>query len=308
LEQSIQDTLELRRGLPIDFLSYMGIVHSDRTEKVIIEKRDAFHKKIKKMTETILTKACDLAADQLGKKLIWDSLPPYFTSKEKRRSVYMDGEFIQEGTVLNRVEIGPDVEVKLVRRNACRLLLEEGTLRLYFNLQNSMEYHGEEPAYVDLPDKAGPAVEYLFAKYPEFVSIEDIPLDEQELKIQVCADLWEKGILLSRTPLSSYPFDEIVGSEDDELEEPSDTSSSEEVSPEEEEDDEDRAFIDDENENNEHSVDDESSDDDDDDEGSDEISFINDEAVEVEEESDDDEPPLLVKRKNVTKFKKGFIL
>jgi hypothetical protein len=81
LEQSISESVELRRGLPTDILSFMGVVHSDRKEKKILEKRDAFQKKIKKLTEGILQKSCDLAADQLGKKLVWDSLPPYLTSK-----------------------------------------------------------------------------------------------------------------------------------------------------------------------------------------------------------------------------------
>lgn len=81
LEQSVSESLELRKGLPIDFLSFMGFVYSDRKEKKIMERRAAFEKKIKKLTEKILLQSCDLAADQLGKKLIWDSLPPYLTSK-----------------------------------------------------------------------------------------------------------------------------------------------------------------------------------------------------------------------------------
>jgi len=89
-----------------------------------------------------------------------------------------------KGTVLNRVEIGPDVEVKLVRRHACRLVAEEGSLRLYFNAENSMEYHGEEATYVEIPKEAGPAVDYLFNKYPQFTKVEDIPIKDQELKVR----------------------------------------------------------------------------------------------------------------------------
>lgn len=106
-----------------------------------------------------------------------------FNIQEKRRSVYKDGEFICEGTVLNRVEIGPDVEVKLIRKHACRLVIEEGSLRLFFNSQNSMEYHGEEAAYVELPENAGPAMEYLFERYPDFAKVEDIPMPGEELQV-----------------------------------------------------------------------------------------------------------------------------
>jgi hypothetical protein len=89
--------------------------------------------------------------------------------------------------VLNRVEIGPDVEVKLIRKNACRLVMEEGSLRLYFNSENSMEYHGEEAAYVEMPDYAGPGIEYLFNKYPEFTKVEDLPMKDEDMRVRKIA-------------------------------------------------------------------------------------------------------------------------
>jgi len=100
------------------------------------------------------------------------------------------------GMVLNRVEIGPDVEVKFVRRHACRLVSEEGSLRLYFNSENSMEYHGVGANYVALPEKAGPAVDYLLTKYPEFTRVEDIPIKNQERKVKTFISL-EIGLLRS---------------------------------------------------------------------------------------------------------------
>jgi hypothetical protein len=37
----------------------------------------------------------DEAADEMGKKFMWDSLPPYLTESEKSTTVFGDGEFLQ---------------------------------------------------------------------------------------------------------------------------------------------------------------------------------------------------------------------
>ena len=92
---------------------------------------------------------------------------------------------MSNGVVLNRSEIGPDVEVKLVRQNACRLVVEtpDSLPRLYFNNENSLEYHGEEAQFLDLPEFAGPILELLIHAYPEYTKIEDIPSDNDVLLV-----------------------------------------------------------------------------------------------------------------------------
>lgn len=44
----------------------------------------------------------DTAADQLGRKFMYDSLPPVLTNEEKLCSVRNDGEFLVDGKVHNR--------------------------------------------------------------------------------------------------------------------------------------------------------------------------------------------------------------
>jgi len=81
LEEAVNESVELRRGLPTDLLSYMGLIHSGTKDKRVIEKREAFQRKMKELATGILSQSCDYAVDQLGKKFVWDSLPPYLTSK-----------------------------------------------------------------------------------------------------------------------------------------------------------------------------------------------------------------------------------
>jgi len=81
LEQAGKESVELRRGLPTDLLSFMGLINSGAKDKRVVEKRAAFRKKMKKLAEGILAQSYDHAVDQMGKKFVWDSLPPYLTSK-----------------------------------------------------------------------------------------------------------------------------------------------------------------------------------------------------------------------------------
>jgi hypothetical protein len=204
----------------------MGIAHQDSKDKRIIAKRKAFMNHTKKLTEQSLQFTTpDNAADQMGKKFIWDSLPPFATARERNTTSANDGEFMEEGQVFNRCELDPDVEVKLIRKNCVRLVYEENSFRLYFSLENSLEYHGEEAQFVEIPEDAKDAVSFLISKYPEFVKIDDLPIDDLTVKVQLVADLWEKGIILTKNPLAPVWDDSVMDSDDDEDESDSDDES-----------------------------------------------------------------------------------
>lgn len=44
----------------------------------------------------------NMAADQLGRKFMYDSLPPVLTNEEKLHTVRNDGEVLVDGKVFNR--------------------------------------------------------------------------------------------------------------------------------------------------------------------------------------------------------------
>ena len=64
----------LRRGLPPGYLNYMGVSNSDNETP----ERSVFQKRIQKLMSKLWTYApVDAACDQMGKRLMHDSLPPY---------------------------------------------------------------------------------------------------------------------------------------------------------------------------------------------------------------------------------------
>ena len=112
LKAAIEEDVEFRRGLPVDYLAYMGVSNSDGPETA---KRAAFLKAIDGLMKKLVNFApVDAAVDQLGKRLMRDALPPYLTPSEAGRSVQADGERWNSAAskVTNRVEIDPDTEIR----------------------------------------------------------------------------------------------------------------------------------------------------------------------------------------------------
>jgi len=185
LEQAQLNSVKFRKGLPTDFLSYMGLAHADSNDKTITKKRNEFHKLVGSLVQELLKVPSDFAADQVGKKFICDSLPPFINSNEKERTVYGGGEFMINGRVFNSCEIGPDVEIKLIRKNCMRLMREDNMVKLYFTLENSLEYHAEEPQVLEIPEESVEGVKYLISRYPQYTKIQDLPIKDEILKVRL---------------------------------------------------------------------------------------------------------------------------
>ncbi|ODM99969.1 Bifunctional lysine-specific demethylase and histidyl-hydroxylase NO66 [Orchesella cincta] len=211
LEKLMANDVSFRQGLPNDYMSFMGIAHENTTDKENAQKRKTFSKKIEQLVTKLAKEPADFAADAMGKKFIWDSLPPFLSSKERETCVVEDGEFMQEGRVFNRVEFGPEVEVKLLRKNCVRLVVEEGVLRLYYSTENSLVYHDEEAQFLELTVELAPAINHLISQYPNFTKIEDLPLSSDDIsqKIQVISDLWERSLIFTKEPLEPCDVDEV---------------------------------------------------------------------------------------------------
>jgi len=167
----------------MDYLSYMGAAHARNKDKEIIQKRNVFHTKLRSLMSKVFNMDADDAADEMGKKFMWDSLPPFLNRKEKETTVADDGEFMVKGRVRNRVEFDPDVEIKLIRKNIIRLIEEDGTLKLYFSTENPLIYHKDEPNFMELTPELRLPVEHLVKSYPNYVKIEDLPLSNDDTKV-----------------------------------------------------------------------------------------------------------------------------
>ncbi|KAJ8868367.1 hypothetical protein PR048_029883 [Dryococelus australis] len=77
LKYALEEDVELRRGLPRDYLRYMGSVHSDQK----LPERQAFVERLHGLLDRMFQHLpVDAATDQLGKQYAHDALPPVLTT------------------------------------------------------------------------------------------------------------------------------------------------------------------------------------------------------------------------------------
>jgi len=202
LNVATQEDVEFRTGLPRDYLLNMGVANSDKDTPA----RNTFLEKTKLLIEKLFNYApVDEMVDQLGKRLMHDVLPPLLEPDEKARCVIGDGETwnSKKSAVVNRVEIDPDTQIRLIRSTAVRLVTEDNTVRLYFSTENSREYHQVEEQFLEIGEELAPAVEFLVTSYPEYVKVEQLPVADLMDRMKVAGDLWEKNLIMTSEPLDS---------------------------------------------------------------------------------------------------------
>ena len=61
-----------------------------------------------------------------------------------------------------------------------------------------------ELQFLELDAETAPAIEALIEKYPKFVKVESLPIEQLDLKMKVVQDLWEKKLLLTKSPLEAH--------------------------------------------------------------------------------------------------------
>ncbi|OXU22966.1 hypothetical protein TSAR_011739, partial [Trichomalopsis sarcophagae] len=119
LNDAIKNDSRFRKGLPINYLRYIGSTYTENFDCPIREK---FSNHTISLL-TILSKYIniDKAADLMAVNHIHDFLPPVFNQNERLCSIYDGGEkMIKNGAVINRVEIEPNTLIKLSRDHCAR--------------------------------------------------------------------------------------------------------------------------------------------------------------------------------------------
>lgn len=200
LKNVIQNDVRFRKGLPLNYLRYVGSSFPKNQNK---SQREEFLKQTKSfLTNLIENIDIDRAADEMAKNHIHDFLPPVLDEDEMVCSVYEGAErMAKDGMVINRVEIEPDTFVRLSRAHCARLVEENGIYQLYYSCENSKEYHEFEPQFLEVDLELAPAIKEIINKYPEYVRVEDLPIKDLDKKIQIVRDLWEKAIVVAEQPL-----------------------------------------------------------------------------------------------------------
>ncbi|KAG6440800.1 hypothetical protein O3G_MSEX001507 [Manduca sexta] len=145
----------------------------------------------------------DDSVDQMHKTFLHAALPPVLNDREKAVTVFGDTAIMTEqGKVLYRVEISLDTRIRLLRKNILRMVSEE-KIRLYYYVENSLEYHGSELPYFEIEEEFAPAIETLIVTYPQYVAVENLDIPNDSDKLQLVDTLWSRGLVMSEYPMET---------------------------------------------------------------------------------------------------------
>lgn len=199
LSRAIDNDEEFRQGLPLNVGSYMGLVFSDQPS----EQRTQVLKKVRTLFNKLFENAdVDDGIDQVYKKFQHDALPPDISEADRQRTVYGCNMITNDaGEIKIPFVIELDTSLRLIRANCLRVVREAGALRVYFSVDNSKEYHEYSQEFIEIDSTDAPILEFLIRCYPNYSKVSDFPVDDDDRKLNVATDLWEKGLLMSEHPI-----------------------------------------------------------------------------------------------------------
>ena len=207
IDKAMEEDVAFRTSLPLNYSEVLGLVNSERHKNH--PSRVSVLNRIEELFHRLFSHApVDNVADLQAKTLIQKSLPPFLSEGEKACSVIgvPGGPLKVGGRTTNQwlanVELEADTEVRLVRHGSIRLVDEGDSddLVLYYTSDNSRDSVEIEAGSLYLDRSYAKGVAYLIHKYPEYVAIESLPLVENK-RFELVTAMWEKGILLTKSPL-----------------------------------------------------------------------------------------------------------
>ncbi|XP_024912687.1 ribosomal oxygenase 1 isoform X2 [Cynoglossus semilaevis] len=193
LEVAMEEDVAFRQGLPLDYLTYMGVQNSDMDDP----RREKFFARI----ETLLKKLkyyapVDAAVDQKAKDFLHDCLPPVLTPDELATSVQGASVSWEGGRVVHRgAQINSKTRVRLLRAGCARLCSNE-SVHLYYTTGNSRVYHKEELKSFEIKTEYTDAIELLIHSYPKYVTVGSFSCDSVEEKVCGFQNILQKNVLI----------------------------------------------------------------------------------------------------------------
>ncbi|XP_053192943.1 ribosomal oxygenase 1 [Scomber japonicus] len=193
LEIAMEEDVEFRQGLPLDYLTYMGVQNSDKDDP----RRTKFFSRIENLMKKLTNYApIDAAVDQKARHFLHDCLPPMLSSEELASSVQGAPVRWERGKVMDAgARITSQTRVRLIRAGCARLCSDGDTVHLYYTTDNSRVYHKEELKSFEIKPEHTDAIESLIHSYPKFVSVGSFPCDLAEDRISLAELLFERGII-----------------------------------------------------------------------------------------------------------------
>ncbi|CAJ1077113.1 ribosomal oxygenase 1 [Xyrichtys novacula] len=199
LEVAMEEDVEFRQGLPLDYLTYMGVQNSDKNDP----RRTKFFSRIESLMKKLANFApVDAAVDQKARDFLHDCLPPKLTAEELASSVQGAPVRWERGQVTDVcAQITEQTRVRLLRAGCARLCSDGDGVLVYYTTDNSRVYHKEEPKSFEIETEHTDAVEFLIHSYPKFVTVGSLPCDSEEDKVLLAELLFKRGIIQTAEPL-----------------------------------------------------------------------------------------------------------
>eukprot|EP01111_Echinosteliopsis_oligospora_P007190 TRINITY_DN2189_c0_g1_i1.p1 TRINITY_DN2189_c0_g1~~TRINITY_DN2189_c0_g1_i1.p1 ORF type:complete len:516 (-),score=147.71 TRINITY_DN2189_c0_g1_i1:12-1559(-) len=186
LQLASDSSVSFRKGLPRDYMDYMGVAYQDNDDD---EKRVAFVAHMRELWDELFEHLpLDSAADQMAIKYHYDALPPYLLPSESVRTLSAIEDDIAELNITR--------EIRLIRAHAIRIVLEEDVLMCHFHTENTKVYHEIEPQAIEFDPSVGPGLEYLLESYNDgYVPIKSIPVETEEQQVDIANALYERNLV-----------------------------------------------------------------------------------------------------------------
>ncbi|CAF1469355.1 unnamed protein product [Rotaria magnacalcarata] len=226
VDYAMNTNVKFRRGVPIGYLNHFGLIHN--TNKLAMKKRAKFHATCHRLLDELLRESVpiqmDNSVDEMAQKFMHDALPPMLTAEEQLTTIQEQGERWNSdlNRVSNVVELQPDSRVRLLRRHCLRVVEQdnggendEDNIVAYYTTDNARVYHDRPLSTLGVDKETLPALEVLFTSYPEYVSIDSLPLTTIEDKIAFVSTLYEKGLVRTEYELAHSDDEDEEGDESD---------------------------------------------------------------------------------------------
>ncbi|XP_075939847.1 ribosomal oxygenase 1 [Anarhichas minor] len=199
LEIAMEEDVEFRQGLPLDYLTYMGVQNSDKDDP----RRTKFFSRIECLMKKLATYSpVDAAVDQKARAFLHDCLPPMLTPEELSSSVQGASARWECGQVMDvGAKITTQTKVRVLRAGCARLCSDGEAVNLYYTTENSRVYHKEELKSFEIKAEHTDAIEFLIHSYPKFVTVGSFPCGSAEDRITLADLLFERGIIHTAEPL-----------------------------------------------------------------------------------------------------------
>ncbi|KAI4802219.1 hypothetical protein KUCAC02_020071 [Chaenocephalus aceratus] len=193
LEIAMEEDVEFRQGLPLDYLTYMGVQNSDKDDP----RRTKFFSRVEHLMKKLTTYApVDAAVDQKARVFLHDCLPPMLTPEELATSVLGASARWEHGQVMDvGAKITAKTRVRVLRGGCARLCSDGEAVHLYYTTENSRVYHKEQLKSFEIKVEHTDAIEFLIHSYPKFVTVGSFPCDSAEDRITLAELLFERGIV-----------------------------------------------------------------------------------------------------------------